>query len=176
MTSRDSSEPISARLLWLALRLPLTLEWRFRIRERIVTQSYEADMAAARERDDMKEFQRLRRAQLRELSILDQKRVCAVSRQLVRRAHKYQVSVPKQLMADDNVNVLPPWKLADDVGLYYLDETASKQISDEIRDEIIRRNEARAHTINWITAITGLVGAVAAVIGSYAAILALRSR
>jgi hypothetical protein len=88
---------------------------------------------------------------------LHQDREVMYTKRLLRTARRLRVRIPDKY--DDKGELTDYWERAWD-GPLYLSESGDAQLRSAIRVERKERHEARAHWINWIAAITGLVGAV----------------
>lgn len=80
------------------------------------------------------------------------------SRSLLKLASSLRVPVPSAYKSDSELT--EHWDRSEFTGQLYLTDAGVSAVRAEIRKEIGWRRESRAHWIAWITAVTGLVGAL----------------
>lgn len=115
-------------------------------------------IAEAREKHDQKAVDELRWEEQEEDIIWHEEREGLYTRQLLRQAGRLHVPVPRQY--DDKGQQTDLWVSGDRTGTWYLTDEGVEQLRGAIREELRWRIERRGHWINWVAALTGLIGAL----------------
>lgn len=79
------------------------------------------------------------------------------TRQLLAEAHKYHALLPEYPPAHDEND---SWSFSSSLGTRYLTRKGVNEVRQSIRGEQRWRIERRAHLLQWLSGITGVVGAL----------------
>ena len=89
-----------------------------------------------------------------ESTLIDEERRQLITDKYFRKANRLFVPTPPFTPEDDN----KIWKHSN--GFLYLTDEGLATVREEIEKEQKRRREARAHWIQWLLALTGLIGTI----------------
>lgn len=142
------SRRASVRFLWRLLPQGV----RYRHQEKAVRQYFAGLMAEAKDRGAKDEVQSLRSQMAFELHVLDDTKEAAFTERLLRQAARLRVPVP--------LGTSQYWRESDADRARVLTREGIQQLRAEIRKEQRWRGERRSQWVVWITALTGLVGAL----------------
>lgn len=160
--------PLHVRLIRSLLKLPLGRGLQLDMRAALIRIAYanEAKQVGA-------DRGRIEGSRIFEQGTVEEEREEWLTILLTRKARSLRVPVPPIKFDDITHEVLEPWEHGSRTGAYYLSETGYKALRDAIREERASRRLARAHMINWLSAWTALLTAVAAILSAWVAVLAL---
>lgn len=133
--------------------------WRLRWQLARAERLWNRDMEKARERKVGRE--KLEEIQLGWWADTDEIREemeTLQTRRLLRKAHRLDVPYPHRPVGNQQKD--ENWVQGSMTGSWFLTTTGINKVRSDIRTEIRARHEARGHWIAWISAITGLVGAL----------------
>lgn len=93
-----------------------------------------------------------------ESAMIEEEENHVVTRTLIRQARKLRLSLPPHNNSDGTESGL--WEDGQYFGGRHLSALGVMQLRKDIRDEIKAGHEAKAHWIAWLTALTGVLGAI----------------
>lgn len=147
-----------SKLVRLANYLPVSKIRRLEIQGRLIDRLYRQDIRRARAKGDGEGVERLKSGHSYELRMIGDERAYAYSRELLRQARRFHLPIPKRVGSDGETTGW--WEQSDIDGLWRLSDGGVVHVRKSIRSEMAWRREHRAHWINWIAAVTGLLGAL----------------
>jgi hypothetical protein len=161
-------------MLRALLKLPLRQSMSLDVKESLINVLYDQSIAAAKKSDG--DVDRIEWDRIFELGHVQEEREEVLTAKLCSEARRFRVPVPNPQYSTVNgrVAITGDWEMGEQTREVFLSPQGYQKLRMAIREERKARREARSHMINWIIAWTGLLGAAAAIIGAYAAILALR--
>jgi hypothetical protein len=145
------------KLLHLVHKLPLSrtrLSWE----RELLDSAYARDIAAARAAKDQEKAQSLISAHQFELELHGEEEDAYLTRKLLSEARRLWIPEPPLF-----INLLPSehWYQSQNSGRWYLTrQKGMTALREAIRTEGKAAHEARSRWVVWITATTGLIGAV----------------
>lgn len=123
-----------------------------------IERAYRRDIAQARVEKDRDKTEELE-AELRfELDMQSEEEDSYLTRQLLRSARRLRVPIPP--MDGPGGTQSDQWYQGDQTGGWYLTLDGVGKLRAEIRSEQKARHELRAHIVIWISALTGIIGAI----------------
>lgn len=87
-------------------------------------------------------------------------RELALTQSLTREAHSLRVPLPKRPLYTDDPEDNEFWNWSRVYGQYYLSPIGYSTLRDSIRREREARRGERNHLLQWLAAVTGLIGAL----------------
>jgi hypothetical protein len=135
--------PVSRQLAWTRSR---------------IERGYGRDIATATRNRNPDEVRELESAMRFELELQREEEDAYLTRQLRRQATRLRVPVP--LLHVDDGAVSDHWYHGRQTGAWYLTLTGIRALREEIRHELKARYEHRVQLVVWLSAITGIIGAV----------------
>jgi len=135
--------PVSRQLAWSRSR---------------IERGYSKNIAIARRAKDYNEVQSLKSAMWFELDLQREEEDAHQSKQLLRKAMRLRVPSPPLHL--DNGEDSGYWYEGSQTGGRYLTVTGFREVRSEIRQEQKSRHEQWAHLVVWISAVTGVIGAI----------------
>lgn len=145
-------------LLRVVSRLPVPRALRLAWSRALLKRTYATDIAAAWKLKDYKKAESLELERQHELDMHDEEEDDHLTETLVARARRLRIPIP-HLYNEDNT-VSDHWREGRYICLWYLSTDGIAALREEIRREVKARQEARSHWIAWLSALTGVVGAV----------------
>ena len=143
--------PISQRLAWSRSRLE---------------RAYAKDIAAARRSRDSRKVASLESDRRFELDLQDEEEDAHVTTALLRKARRLRVPIPHA--RNDDGSKADQWYEGSQTGRLYLTDAGIKAIREEIRRELKARHEGRTQLVVWMSALTGVIGAITGLIAVWA--------
>ncbi|MBE3910770.1 hypothetical protein HJ153_22695 [Vibrio parahaemolyticus] len=92
-----------------------------------------------------------------------------LSQKILSKARKMRIPVPEADFDEDGHDNMQNWVEGSQTGYRYLSAQGYAKVRSSIRKELKERRDLRSHWVVWLSAITGLVGAITgllAVIGA----------
>ena len=146
-----------SRIYRLARKL-LPASWQLAWSRSRIERAYGKSITAARQAKDYNEVQSLKSAMQFELELQREEEDAHQTKQLLRKAMRLCVPVPPvQPVGGANSG---HWYQGNQTGGWYLTVGGIREVRAEIRQEQKSRHEQRAHLVVWISAITGVIGAI----------------
>jgi hypothetical protein len=140
--------------------LPLPRSVRLDWQARLVDRAYRRDIEVARKRGRREQMHDLKGAHMEELGMMAEERDYLYTRSLTRQARRLRVPIPSPLEGHDRGDDGVYWERGHRMGLLYLTERGIAQLRESIRAEIKWRHEQRHQLVTWLSALTGLIGAI----------------
>lgn len=140
------------------VKLPLPTAMHLALRRSMIDEAYGADIARARREHGFHEIEKLESARHFELTLLQEEEDAHLTRQLLSKARGLRVPVPR-LYKEDGVES-EHWYRGDQTGGWYLTDLGIAALREEIRRELKARHDARAQLVVWLSALTGVTGAL----------------
>ncbi|MCU1090444.1 hypothetical protein JAK58_02810 [Stenotrophomonas maltophilia] len=123
-----------------------------------IESGYAKDIATARRTKNHDEVLSLESARLFELRLQQEEEDSHLTKQLRRKARRLRVPIPR--VRNDDGSISDQWYEGSQTGGWYLTNAGILSLREEIRKEQKARHEGRAQLIVWLSAITGIVGAI----------------
>lgn len=124
----------------------------------LIEGGYARDIADARLAKNKDEVLSLESARRFELGLQQEEEDDYLTKQLRRKAKRLRVPVPHTRSADGNIS--EHWYEGSQLGGWHLTDVGIRALREEIRKEQKARNESRAQLTVWLSAITGVIGAI----------------
>lgn len=142
----------------LIAKLPVSREARLAWHRSWLDQAYARDIAAARKAKDKEKIESLERDRRYELDMHDEEEDGYLTRVLLLKARRLRVPIPHRHNPDNTES--EHWYQGHYTGGWYLTARGFGALREEIRRELKARHEARTYWIIWLSAMTGVIGAV----------------
>jgi hypothetical protein len=123
-----------------------------------IESGYARDIVAARRAKNHDEVLSLESARLFELGLQQEEEDSHLTKQLRRKARRLRVPIPR--VSNEDGSISDQWYEGSQTGGWYLTDGGIRSLREEIRKEQKARHEGRAQFIVWLSAITGIVGAI----------------
>lgn len=149
-------------LIKLVSKLPIPTETRLAWQRTLLDRAYNRDVSAARRLNDRSTVETLQRDHQLEVDIYDEEQDLYLTKNLLAKARRLRVPIPHR-NNDDNTES-EHWYQGHYTGEWYLTTIGFSSLRDEIRREEKARHEARAHWVVWLSALTGVIGAITGLI------------
>lgn len=147
-----------SKLLRIVTRLPLPEERKMIWRRELLDRAYAKGIAEARRSGDKAKVASLEEDRRFELAVYDEEDDAYITQNLVRQAQRLRVPIPHRFNEDRSESEY--WEEGRYVTRAYLTRKGIAVLREEIRKELKARGEARSHWIAWLSAMTGVIGAV----------------
>lgn len=145
-------------LILLVDRLPVPKSIRLSWQRVLIQNAYIRDIKAARMAGDNKKIDELEQNQRLEIDMIIEQEEYLYSQRLLRQARRLRVPIPAFYTPDSKPT--DDWIETQYLGMWRLTELGIAKLREEIRKEQRWRFERRAHWVAWISAITGVIGAL----------------
>lgn len=142
----------------LMSKLPMPEETRLAWQRNWIDKAYATEIAAAREIKDREKDESLERDHRLEIELHDEKEDAHLTNLLRRQARRLRI--PVQHRYKDDKTESDHWYEGHHTCRWYLTTRGIASLREDIRRELKARHEARSHWIIWLSAFTGLVGAI----------------
>jgi len=142
--------------------LPLSQEAKLAWSRDWLDWSYAKDIAVARKANDRARAQSLEENRQFEIDLHDEDEDAHITKTLLRTARRLRVPIPHRYNGDRSESDL--WYEGRFTGRWCLTSKGVSAVREEIRRELKARHEAKSHWVVWLSALTGLVGAVAGLV------------
>lgn len=156
-------------LLRIVAKIPLPQSTRLKWQRALLDRAYARDISAARKQKDNEKVRELESDHRIEMELHEEDEDAYTTKQLLARARRLRVPIPRRHLSDGQES--EHWYESNYTGRWYLTTLGIAALRSEIRSEIKARHESRSHWVVWLSAITGIVGAITglvAVIGGKA--------
>lgn len=127
-------------------------------RRELLDRAYAEDIAEARRSNDKARVASLEEDRRFELAMYDEEDDAYITQSLVRQAQRLRVPIPHRFNEDRSETEY--WEEGRYVTRAYLTRKGIAVLREEIRKELKARAEARSHWVVWLSAMTGVIGAV----------------
>ena len=145
-------------LLRIVTKLPVPTGWRMAWQRALLDRAYAKDISAARKHKDNEKVESLERDHRFEIDLHDEEEDAYLTKKLLSKARQLRVPVPHRYNEDKTES--EHWHEGDYTGRWFLTTRGFSALREEIRREIKARHESRAHWVVWLSALTGVIGAV----------------
>lgn len=135
--------PVSTQLAWSRSR---------------IERGYGRDIAIATRTKSREEVREIESAMRFELDLQSEEEDAYLTRQLRRQAARLRIPIPL-IHAEDGA-ISDQWYQGDQTGGWYLTLSGIRALREEIRHELKARHEHRVQLVVWLSAITGIIGAI----------------
>jgi len=132
----------------------LKLEWQRNLLER----AYSSDIAKARKAKDEEKARELIEEQRFEMDMHQEDEDKYITDMLLRQARKLRAPIPHK--KDDSDKESDHWYQGHYTGRWYLTNIGISALRKEIRSEIKELHEVRSKWVVWLSALTGIIGAI----------------
>ena len=144
--------------LHIVSKAPLPTGTRLAWQRSLLDRAFVRDIATARKANDREKVRSLESDHRYEIDMHDEKEDALVTRRLLATAQRFRVPVPHRHNEDKSES--DHWYQGHYTGGWYLTNRGISLLREEIRKESKARHEARSRWVVWLSALTGLVGAV----------------
>src|SRR6266849_2583394 len=145
-------------LLRLVAKLPLPTETRLAWQRSLLDRTYAKDIATARKLNDREKIISLEQDRRFEIDVHDEDEDAYLTKKLLAQARSLRVPVPHRYNQDKTES--DHWYEGHYTGRWYLTSRGIAALREEIRRELKARHEGRAHWVVWLSALTGVIGAI----------------
>jgi hypothetical protein len=111
---------------------------------------------------DRLKVEALQRDHQLEIDLYDEEEDFYLTNNLLAKARRLRVPIPHRY--NDDKTESEHWYQGQYIGKWYLTTIGFSSLRDEIRREEKARHEARAHWVVWLSALTGVIGAITGLI------------
>ena len=146
------------KLIRIVGRLPIPKGTKLSWQRHLTDRAYAKDIAAAwkaKEKDKARSLQEEHRF---EIAMHDEEEDAYFIEKLIRRARKLRVPIPHRYNEDQSESEF--WCEGNNTGSWFLTTRGFAALREEIRKELKARHETRSHWVVWLSALTGLIGAI----------------
>lgn len=126
--------------------------------KKLIEKSYSKEITKAREDKDNRKLEELSRDCQFEIEIIEEEEEELFTNQLVNKATRLRVPVPSYY--NDESKRSDDWVKGSQTGALYLSPLGISKLREGIRKEERWRLEVRASRVVWLSAITGILGAL----------------
>ncbi len=145
-------------LLRIIANLPIPAETRLAFQRSLLDRAYARSIAIARKTNDKEKLQSLERDHRFELEMHDEEEDANLTNSLLAKARRIHVPVPHRYNSDKTES--EHWYEGHYTGRWSLTARGVAALRDEIRREAKARHEGRAQWVVWLSALTGVIGAI----------------
>ena len=142
----------------LISKLPMPEESRLVWQRNWIDKVYAKEIAAARTSNDREKVESLERDHQFEIELHDEEEDAHLTGLLRKQARRLHVPIPHRFNEDKSES--DHWYEGRHTCRWYLTTRGIAALREEIRREVKARHEARSHWVVWLSAFTGLVGAI----------------
>ena len=147
--------PILPRLI---AKIPMPTQTRLNLQRAWIDKAYAKDIAAARKANDTGKVGALERDHQFEIGMHEEEEDAYLTRTLVTTARQLRVQVPR--IYEEGSTKSEHWREGHYTGKWYLTTRGVSALREEVRRELKARGESRSHWVVWLSAFTGLIGAI----------------
>ena len=147
--------PVLSRLI---AKVPMPTQTRLNLQRAWIDNAYAKDIAAARKANDKDRVETLERDHQFEIGMHDEEEDAYLTKTLVTTARKLRVQVPR--IYEEGSTKSEHWREGHYTGKWHLTARGVSALREEVRKELKARRESRSHWVVWLSAFTGLVGAI----------------
>jgi hypothetical protein len=145
-------------LLRIVAKIPLPQSNRLEWQRTLLDRAYARDIAAARKQKDNDKVEKLESQHRYEMELHEEDEDAYISKRLLYKARRLRVPIPRLHTSDGQES--EHWHQSNYTGLWHLTNLGITSLRSEIRNEIKARHESRSHWVVWLSALTGVVGAI----------------
>lgn len=145
-------------LLHLVQKLPLPMGTGLAWQRSLLDRAFRTEVATARKFNDAEKIHSLKSDHRLEIDFQDEDEDAYLTSQLLVKARRLRVPVPRRYNEDKTES--DHWYEGQYTGGWYLTNHGIAALRAEIRSELKARHESRAHWVVWLSALTGVLGAV----------------
>jgi hypothetical protein len=145
-------------LLYVVARLPIPTEARLAWQRTLLDRAFAEDIAAARRLRDNEKVKSLEQDHRFQIELHDEDEDAYLTRKLLGTARRLRVPITHRYNEDKTES--DHWYEGHYTHGWYLTTKGVAALREEIRRELKARYEARAQWVIWLSALTGVIGAV----------------
>lgn len=149
-------------LLQIVAKVPLPKSLRLHWQKILVDRAYRKDMVLALIAKDREKVQDLEHERRTEIYFIEEEEDHILSKSLIRRARRLRVPVPHRFDPDGKTSEF--WCEGHYLGGWYLTDSGISKVREEVRKELRARHDSRAQWVIWVSALTGVIGALTGLI------------
>ena len=149
-------------LLGVVAKAPLPKALRLSWQRGLVDRAYRADIDRARLAKDNEKIQSLENDRRFEIDLIEEEDDQLLSGQLIRQARRLRVPIPHRFKEDGTPS--EHWYEGRYLGGWHLTNEGVARLRDELRKEHRARHDSRAQWVVWVSALTGVIGALTGLI------------
>ncbi len=145
-------------LIRIVGKLPIPKGTKLSWQRHLIDKGYAKNIAEAwkaKENDKVRSLQDEHRF---EIDMHDEEEDAYFTKKLLHRARRLRVPIPHRYNEDQSESEF--WSEGHYTGSWYLTTKGVAALREEIRNELKARHETRSHWVVWLSALTGLVGAI----------------
>jgi len=147
--------PFLSRLI---AKFPMPTETRLTWQRARLDKAYAKGINAARKLKDKEKIESLEQDHRFEIDLYEEEEDAYLTKVLLSKARRLRVPVPHRYNEDSTES--EHWYEGNYTGRWYLTTRGVTALREEIRRELKARHEARSHWVVWLSALTGVIGAV----------------
>lgn len=145
----------------LPLPQPILLNWgRY-----LLEHAYARNISVARRQKNKELIFEIESNQRFEIELHEEDEDAYITRRLISKARRLRVPIPHRRNSDGLES--EHWYESYHTGRWHLTETGIATLRNDIRNEIKARHESKLHWVAWLSAITGVIGAITGLIAVY---------
>jgi hypothetical protein len=145
-------------LLRIVARLPIPTETKLAWQRSLLDRTYATAIAEARRLKDKEKIESLEHEHRFEIDVHDEDEDAYVTKRLLAKARRLRVPIPHRYNEDKTAS--DDWYEGHYTGRWYLTTKGIVALRDEVRKELRARHEARSQWVIWLSALTGVIGAL----------------
>jgi hypothetical protein len=145
-------------LLRLIAKLPIPTEPRLAWQRTLLDHTYAKEISAARKLKNKEKLESLERDHRFEIDLCDEEEDAHLTKTLLSQARRLHVPVPHRYNEDKTES--DHWYEGHYTGRWHLTPRGVAALREEIRRELKARHEGRAQWVVWLSALTGVIGAI----------------
>lgn len=139
-------------------KLPIPKGIKLSWQRHLIDKAYIKDIAEAQRAKVNEQVRSLQAEHRFEIDMHDEEEDAYFTKKLLNRARRLRVPIPHRYNEDQSVAEF--WCEGHYTGRWYLTTKGVAALREEIRKELKARHETRSHWVVWLSALTGLIGAV----------------
>lgn len=145
-------------LLRLVGKLPIPTETKLSWQRALLDRSYVNDIAEARKLNDKHKVESLEGSHRFEIELHEEDEDAYITKKLLRKARRLRVPIPH--LYSEGSSLSDHWYEGRNTGRMYLTTKGIAALREEVRHELKARHESRSAWIVWLSALTGVIGAI----------------
>lgn len=149
-------------LLRIVAKTPVPKSLRLHWQRILVDRAYRKDMELALKAKDREKVHDLEHNRRFEISFIEEEEDQLLTNNLIRSARRLRVPIPHRFDADGKPSEF--WCEGQYLGGWYLTDSGISKVREEVRKELRARHDSRAQWVAWVSALTGVIGALTGLI------------
>lgn len=145
-------------ILKIISKAPLPKRWKLEWQRTLLSRAYSNDVTQARKANNGEKVRELESGLRFEMELHEEDEDSYFTNALLRKARKLRVPIPHK--KDEAGEESEYWYQGHYTGGWYLTNNGISALRKEIRGEIKARHESRSKWVVWVSALTGVIGAI----------------